>query len=338
MDSTNNSNIHAVPGESMPDVSKKYIYIKDDIARKFFQMISEIEDINEFSGIKILGIIGRPIFISKRNHDSVRIATTQLDFELLTKSFPPNFHESNREHIKEKIISILELAVSNKVNIVCLPELCMDREWVDSIKNSYSNMIIIAGSYYNNYQNISEVLVNTDKPLEPQKKILPSYFEEPDLGNGMIPGEKVVNIYETEFGKFAILICRDFLKWGGDLGDDIDIILVPSYNEGVPRFHKKADMCIYNSPHYIIISNTALYGGSSIFGQLNNQYFDKLAVMGCKDENDESFKLCELKVREEGLIFADFNLIYKAIMIPQPASPNPSTRSVSKIKKILIKE
>lgn len=329
-------NVDAVPGESMPDVAKKYIYKKDSITQDFHALISTIEDINEFSGIKIFGIIGRTIFISSRKYDHARIATTQINYELSTDSFPPTFREGNREQLKKKITSLLELAKSNQVNIVCLPELCMDREWIDSIRDNYSNMIIIAGSYYHSGQNICEILINNHKTIEPQKKILPSYFEEPDLGDGMVSGEQAVNIYETEFGKFAILICRDFLKWGGNLGDDIDLILVPSYNMGVERFHEKAHMCIYDSPHYIIISNTALYGGASIFGQLSDKYFDKLVSLGCKDKTDNSFKICEFKAGEEGLIFADFNLIYKAIMIPQPASPNPSRRSISNVKKIPI--
>ena len=111
---------------------------------------------------------------------------------------------------------------------------------------------------------------------------------------------------------------------------------VPAYNSANARFHKDADSHITNSPSYVIISNTALYGGTSIFGQLDFKHFNVLEQRGCKKKGDRNYKLCEIEEGKEGLIIADFNLVYKSPQRQNPMDPDEETISVTNIKKIYL--
>lgn len=51
-----------------------------------------------------------------------------------------------------------------------------------------------------------------------------------------------------------------------------DIVFAPSYNEAPDRFHKIADNHVTDSPSYVIISNAACFGGTSIYGQLHKKH------------------------------------------------------------------
>ena len=123
-----------------------------------------------------------------------------------------------------------------------------------------------------------------------------------------------------------------------NLKEKVDFLFVPSYNKANKRFHEEAHIHVQNHNSYVIIANTAKYGGTSIFGTINNTDFVKLRRRGCKEENDDSYKLCELKADEEGIIIADFNLDYKAPQVPTQIDPSDVIKPVSNIEKIKLNE
>jgi len=307
-------------GRNLDDITEK-----SNIIRELFDDIPKKIDFPRLNYIDV--------FENKNN--IVRIATIQINFQL-TDSFPPTLVE--RDATKNKIISALEKAKNEGAEIACLPELCIHEEWVEEIGNQFSNMIIILGSYYdsNNY-NTCKLSLESDISIQPQRKITPSAFEDSRvMGPRMTCGEKIINIYQTKFGSFAILICRDFGNFIHFLRGKVDIVFVPSYNSANDRFHKDADSHITNSPSYVIISNTALYGGTSIFGQLDFKHFNALEQGGCKKKGDRSYKLCEIEEGKEGIIIADFNLTYKSPQRQNPINPGDEILSVKNIKKIYL--
>jgi hypothetical protein len=85
-----------------------------------------------------------------------------------------------------------------------------------------------------------------------------------------------------------------------------------------------------------VISNTSLYGGTSVFGLIRDEYQSDLVRRGYKAEGDYRNKLCELKKGEEGFIIADFNFIHKSLQKPTPADLDEEMKPVSKIEKKLI--
>jgi len=277
----------------------------------------------------------QPVPISATQQEIVRIAVVQFCFEL-TESFP--FVVKNKDEVKTKIFSALDIAKEDGANIVCLPELCLCEEWINEIKEKYPDMIVIGGSFYKDNKNICPVIMESDVDIPCQPKITPSASEDSGIMESrMIPGDGV-NRYETPFGRFVILICRDFdnlVHYFRNM-TDIDIIFCPAFNSANERFHKEADVHVEKILSYVLIANTGLYGGTSIFGRLNRNYFSALVDGGCKDAGDLTYKLCEVKKDKEEVIIADFNLIHKSIQVPTPSDPNEEIRSVENIKKIPI--
>jgi HEAT repeat protein len=177
------------------------------------------------------------VHISETQKKIVRIAVVQFCFDL-TESFP--FAVKNRNNVKTKIFSALDIAKQDGADIVCLPELCLCEEWISEIEERCPNMIIIGGSFYKDNQNTCPVIMESDAEIPYQPKITPSPFEHGTMGPRMMPGD-IIYRYETRFGKFVILICMDFDDLAHFFREtDIDMIFCPSFNSANERFHNEA--------------------------------------------------------------------------------------------------
>lgn len=238
------------------------------------------------------------VFISSRERETVIIAVVQIYFELDIDQFPPEI--VNKIKTKERILVALEKSLEQEVDIVCLPELSICEEWISEFAAKYPKLSIIAGSYYDSENhNVCKILIDANIEKYSQIKINPSEFESPqETGQGMVSGN-IVNIFETKFGNVSVLICRDFGNIIRDLKDKIDIVFVPSYNPKPDRFAETANSHVTDYPSYIILSNTSLFGGSSIFGQIDKIHFKKLENNGCREKGKMDYKLCELRSGEE---------------------------------------
>jgi HEAT repeat protein len=323
---------------------KKYCgYILSDKKTQFLRIIEEtkkMDFLKKLEGIKELNeyILRNAIFprieyiyISDRVKDIIRIATVQLNFTL-SSSFPPKIIDENG--IFYKINLALEKAKENKVDIICFPELSFCQEWIPQIKEKYSDITIIAGSYYSETKNnVCQIVSNSKNYTSPQFKIKPSIFEHGEYIQKMVPGE-IINIYISQYGKFAVLICRDFPVYVPYLRDKTDIIFVPSYNKDIDRFYSAAHNHVENSPSYILISNCSQYGGTSIFGIMHYALFDELVAIGYKRKEDETYNLCEIGKGEEAFIFADFNIVYKSIQTPTVSDPDYEVKPIKNITRI----
>ena len=240
------------------------------------------------------------VYVSDTQQEVVRIAVAQFCFEL-TESFP--YAVKNKDEVKTKIFSALDIAKDKGTNIICLPELSLREEWISEIKRRYSDMIIIGGSFYKDNKNICPVIMKSNINIPYQAKITPSASEYGIMRERMIPGDKIYK-YESRFGKFVILICRDF----DDLAHyfrktDIDMIFCPSFNPVNERFQNEADSHVEKTPSYILIANTGKYGGTSIFGRLNRNYLSELVAGECRDDGDLTYKFStSLKILTDSFI------------------------------------
>jgi predicted amidohydrolase len=304
----------------------------EDIAKKMKLM----GEINDFILENALFPRIKDVRIADRIKENVRIAAVQLNYTL-SDNFPYCLKEQDKGEMKNKILNALKTAQEQEVNIVCLPELCICEEWLSEIRESCRKMIVISGTYYDNQNhNICRLITDLDIEIPPQLKLIPSDFEGSNpIGQRMLPGEKVINVYESQFGNFAILICRDFGNFSSYLKGIVDLIICPSYNEANERFHNIAHVHVTDSPSYIIISNTAQYGGTSIFGRMKKGLFGALEQSNYKEKGDNSYKLCQIEKGKEGMIIADFNLIHKSPPIQAPMNPDEEIVPVQNINKIL---
>lgn len=268
--------------------------------------------------------------ISKEIKNIIKIAVVQLEYKL-SQQFP--FEPIDKDRIKEKFELALKRGAELGVDIICFSELCFCEKWLKYIKDTYPNMAIIPGTYYDkDNHNTCTFLIDHADNIPSQMKIKASDSEDSSIaGIGMVPGDKIY-IYETKFGRISILICRDFGIFRDKLSNKIDILFVPSYNENIVRFEEIAHTHVQNHPSYIMISNSAIYGGTSIFGQLDKVHFNQLVQKGYKEAESDTYKLCEIKKGSEGIIVADFNIKQKGIQKPTPIDPSEVFKSVKNIR------
>ena len=116
---------------------------------------------------------------NKKKGNWIRFCLVQLDYNLAATSLPADFgwKISDGDVIKDKIFKALKKAQSERVNIICFPELSFSKDWINEIANTYKNFIIICGSYYHDGYNICPIIINGYILNPPYRKCKPSIFE-----------------------------------------------------------------------------------------------------------------------------------------------------------------
>jgi len=188
--------------------------------------------------------------------------------------------EDKVETVRSKVKNMIEIAHSKGVNILLFPELTVDLNYgqlledIASLAKAYE-MYIIPGSYHDQEtkQNIS-VVVGPDGILWQQEKHIPATishegkkFKE-GIEVGTTPRKTIV--CNTEFGRIAIAICRDFLDMDlrvelKNFEPPVDIIFNPAFTPVTADFkaaHFDARRSIYA---YCFFANVAEFGDSLIY-------------------------------------------------------------------------
>ncbi|MFX1493707.1 MAG: nitrilase-related carbon-nitrogen hydrolase [Promethearchaeota archaeon] len=213
--------------------------------------------------------------------------------------------ESKIETVKLTFKNMVEKANSNGINILIFPEMTIDLNY-DSLLEEISNlakiyeMYIIPGSYHDQAtkRNLS-VVIGPEGILWEQEKHIPALihfggkkFKE-TIDTSALPRKTIV--CNTEFGRIAILICRDFLDMDlrvelKNFEPPVDIIINPSFTPVTADFkaaHFDARRSIYG---YCFFANVAEYGESHIY----------------TPEKDRTERV--IPAKEEGLIYKDIDL------------------------------
>jgi predicted amidohydrolase len=188
--------------------------------------------------------------------------------------------EDKVEAVRSKVKNMIETAHAKEVNILLFPELTVDLNYdqlledVASLAKAYE-MYIIPGSYHDEEtrRNVS-VVVGPDGILWRQEKHIPATIshEGKRLKEGIEVGtfpRKTV-ICNTEFGRIAIAICRDFLDMDlrvelKNFEPPVDIVFNPAFTPVTEDFkaaHFDARRSIYA---YCFFANAAEFGDSCIY-------------------------------------------------------------------------
>jgi predicted amidohydrolase len=184
------------------------------------------------------------------------------------------------EIVQSKVKNMIEIAFSKGVNILLFPELTIDLNYsqllenISNLANAY-DMYIIPGSFHdeNTKRNISMV-INSNGILWEQEKHIPAniHYEgkrfKEGIDVGAIPRKTI--ICNTEFGRIAIVICRDFLDMDlrvelKNFEPPVDLIFNPAFTPVTSDFkaaHFDARRSIYA---YCFFANIAEYGDSLIY-------------------------------------------------------------------------
>ncbi|MDO8055396.1 MAG: hypothetical protein Q6361_00905, partial [Candidatus Hermodarchaeota archaeon] len=175
---------------------------------------------------------------------------------------------------------MVKLAKAKKVNILILPELTIDLnfpELHDAVLALAKNndMYLIPGSYHNpkTQQNLS-LIVSPEGILWEQVKHIPAsiQFKGERITEGIIPGPKyrTIIVGNTEYGRIAIVLCRDFLDMDlrvelKNFEPPIDLIINPAFTPVTSDFqaaHFDARRSLYA---YCFFANVAEFGDSLIY-------------------------------------------------------------------------
>jgi len=262
-------------------------------------------------------------YISKRNKNWVRFCLIQMEYELLEKTPSSEFgwELSNATVIMDKVYKALKIAASNRVDIICFPELSFSRELAEEISGLYKDIIIIGGSYYHDGYNICPIIVNGCVLDPPYKKCTPSIFETPKAtGRGMKSGN-IIYVLQTNCGRFSVLTCSDYLFFSELIckhlkeneGIDLDFIVNPCCDPSISRFQEKASSDCDIFAIDVIQVNKApegnKYGRSCIIGREHDGIVDLLVNEHFRPESDVRHKLCELG--KESILIADLDIAVK---------------------------
>ncbi|MHA1945579.1 MAG: tetratricopeptide repeat protein [Candidatus Hodarchaeales archaeon] len=187
--------------------------------------------------------------------------------------------EEKIESVRFKIENLIRKASAKNVNILAFPELAIDLNYKQVLQDLSSfakkyDMYIIPGSYHNrkSKRNLS-VLITPDGIIMEQEKHIPATihfkgekFEE-GIDTGSIPHRTI--ICNTEYGRIAIVICRDFLDMDlrvelKNFEPAVDLVFNPAFTPVTADFkaaHFDARRSIY-AYHFFI--NVAEFGQSFI--------------------------------------------------------------------------
>ncbi len=213
--------------------------------------------------------------------------------------------ENKIETVRSTFKNMVEKANSNGINILIFPEMTIDLNYdifLEEISNlaKIYEMYIIPGSYHDQTtkQNLS-IVIGPEGVLWEQEKHIPAVihfggkrFEEM-IDTSSLPRKTIV--CNTEFGRIAIVICRDFLDMDlrvelKNFEPPVDIIINPAFTPVTADFtaaHFDARRSIYS---YCFFANVAEYGESHIY----------------TPEKDRTERL--IPTKEEGLIYKDIDL------------------------------
>ena len=207
--------------------------------------------------------------------------------------------------ILNKVKKLIETAHDKKVNILIFPEMTIDLNYGQFLEeiSDYAqlfDMYIVPGSFHNieTNQNISMV-VGPEGIVWQQEKHIPAviHFEgkkfEESIKVKSFPRQTF--ICNTEYGRIAIAICRDFLDMDlrvelKNFEPPVDLIFNPAFTPVTADFkaiHFDARRSIYA---YCFFANVAEYGESFIV----------------TPEKDRTERI--IPAKEENLIYKDIDL------------------------------
>ena len=216
-----------------------------------------------------------------------------------------NLRKDKVDFIREKVKEMAKNAHDNGVNILIFPEMAIDLNYgklledISNLAKKY-DMYIIPGSFHDpaTRRNLS-LAISPGGVLWEQEKNIPAMinFKGTRFKEGIESGRfpRKVTICNTEYGRIAIAICRDFLDMDlrvelKNFEPPVDLIFNPAFTPVTADFkaaHFDARRSIYA---YCFFANIGEYGNSLIY----------------TPEKERTERI--IPPKEEGLIYKDIDL------------------------------
>ncbi len=266
---------------AMKDTQKRLEMIKDPLIKELL------------ANIKIEKVVVDDTLDSL---STMRIFFAQMNLRKNLYTNKGEFYLDNLNDIKEAIDSNLEKALKGNSNFVIFPEYSFPAVIIeDLIQYSKENEMWIIGGLERLNSNEFDVRMNentsliispNDKPIIQKKHFKGK--DEPILK----PGTDI-KIIKSKYGSFSVLICADLLEpyLLSLIREEVDFIIVPSFNSDTKSFTLCADHECYVNLCYIIICNIVKYGSSCIHGPLRDERALKMPNFPFVDLNLNEFSL-----------------------------------------------
>jgi predicted amidohydrolase len=191
-----------------------------------------------------------------------------------------NLRENKIENVRIKVKTMIEKANKEGIDVLLFPEMTIDLNYGELLKDisdlaKLYEMYIIPGSFHclETKRNISRVF-SKEGILWEQEKHIPAAirYGETLIKEGIKVSEmpRKIVVCNTEFGRIAIVICRDFLDMDlrvelKNFEPPVDIILNPAFTPVTADFkaiHFDARRSLYA---YCFFANVAEFGDSLIY-------------------------------------------------------------------------
>lgn len=213
-------------------------------------------------------------FGEKQESDSLRLGLCSVTGnEVLKFKKKENYFDIsgvlNESIIQDKIIRVLENMVSNKLDIVVLPEMVITENIVDAVsvflRNNYrrhSFKLLIMGSIWSENKNCSIVLDKKGRVLTKQLKINSFQVDVDPTVEGCVENLKMssedrnITIFDIpKLGRIAVVICADFISdeyLAQCFNSKVNFLVVPTYTRSLREMQSAAGRlenrlaCIFN--------------------------------------------------------------------------------------------
>lgn len=188
--------------------------------------------------------------------------------------------EDKIEDVRANVKKLVENAAAEGIDLLIFPELTIDllhKPLLDDViaLSKKHTITLIPGSYHDpeTRRNLSAV-ISPDGVLWKQEKHIPAiiHFEGNRLteGIGVQPFPRQIVVANTEFGRIAIVICRDFLDMDlrvelKNAEPPVDLVINPAFTPVTADFraaHFDARRSIYA---YCFFANVGEFGDSLIY-------------------------------------------------------------------------
>jgi predicted amidohydrolase len=209
-----------------------------------------------------------------------RSGNIMTEFYQMKESGLLGIKEDKINKLKDKVKKFINQAKDNAIDLLIFPEMVIDLNYKDLLTEILEaakshSMYIIPGSFHdiNSQKNIS-IIIGPDGILWEQEKHIPAiiHFGEQRFKENIQTSShpKKIVVCNTELGRIAITICRDFLDMDlrvelKNTEPPVDIIVNPAFTPVTVDFkaaHFDARRSIFA---YCFFANVAEYGESFIY-------------------------------------------------------------------------
>lgn len=300
-----------------------------------------------------------PITMDIYPHDkqTVNVAMIQIsfkkeEFKQCENSCEFFIKKEKEEEIYSIFQKVFKKLKNEKVDIIVFPELAisfnLNSKYYFGNKNNplrellieeafVKKRIIIPGTYYNDRRNTCPVLFPTKEIIHTVKQTLSDLEDAPLRDYAIIKG-LCTPVFNTNFGSFTILICRDLLN--DSLLSEIlelnpDIIFNPSANSDIERFGTKSSSIVENHDLFIIqpnaLNNDNLDYSSTIYSILNDKDIEILRKEYKKD--DTHYGVYNSPANENEIVIVSVGL--KSKRLSRPSRGDDESNIPLRIRKII---